>query len=554
MKDFITAMKDTNNVSVTENGAIGYATTYKPLLDMHFALSSMRNMDADAILQLWIPAFMADPIMALRWLFYIRDIREGLGERRTFRIILKWLAKNETRLTMNLITWRSSFTLNNGPLVAYYGRWDDLLALFSTPLEEAAINIISHQLYQDVNAMNEGKPVSLAAKWCPSINAGKAAHVNAEKIRKLMRLTPKEYKHLLSELRKYLDVLEVKASANQWDEIKYSTVPSIANLRYSKAFLRHDYARRCEYLEKLTKGEETVNASVAFPYQIYHKLEVQTRITYHGYNSPEIVPYSDISEAEAQLLNAMWKSLPDVTGDTDTLVVCDSSGSMQRSIDRKSDVEAIDVAESLAIYFAERMHGRFANTFITFSNEPKIVEIPDNLTLLEKALLVRSHVDYNNTDIAKVFKLILDTAINNSYTQEDLPKNILIISDMEFDYVAFSVEGSYMIKTFDALRELYESNGYKMPKLIFWNVCSRTMTIPVKENENGVSLVSGFSVNTAKMVMSSELDPYKALINELMNPRYQVVEDAIKGGFNIPCENDNQFQCNECTKCDPSHR
>jgi len=63
-----------------------------------------------------------------------------------------------------------------------------------------------------------------------------------------------------------------------------------------------------------------------------------------------------------------------------------------------------------------------------------------------------------------------------------------------------------------------------MPKLIFWNVLSRTNTIPIVENELGVSLVSGFSPNVMKTIMSGEIDPSKALMETLLSERYKPIE------------------------------
>lgn len=534
--DFMEMMKDTNNVSVTENGALGYKTTKHALLDMHFQLSSMRSMSDADIIKLWIPAYLGNKTLALRWLFYIRDIRGGMGERRVFRVIWKYLSHYDPQVVSNIVRWRSSFTLRNGPLVPYFGRWDDLISMFQTPVEGVAIILICNQLKQDINAMHEGKSISLLAKWCPSINAGVVAHKHAEKIRKAMGLSPKGYKHMLSSLRKYLDVLEVKASKNNWNEIDYEKVPSVANVKYAKPFLRHDETRRREYLHEVTSGKKKINSSVTFPYEIYAKLNLRSTYIKDRYQyDTEVAP----------TMNELWKALPDTINgqDMSTLVVCDSSGSMVTPIGSSNSVQAIDVSESLAIYFAERMSGPFADKFVTFSRYPEIVDIPHDLTLVEKAMLVRSKANFENTDIARVFQLILDTAVQNGCSQGDIPKNVLIISDMEFDYLCSNDEQ----KLFEYLKYEYEENGYQLPRLIFWNVNSRTGTIPLTENENGVALVSGFSPNTAKMVMSDKLDAYEVLLEQLMNPRYQVIEEAMKGGF--PIDNACDYNCDKCKGC-----
>jgi hypothetical protein len=106
-----------------------------------------------------------------------------------------------------------------------------------------------------------------------------------------------------------------------------------------------------------------------------------------------------------------------------------------------------------------------------------------------------------------------------------MPQNILIVSDMEFDWATYGRADQTL---FNKIAEKFVAHGYKMPRLVFWNVNSRTGTIPVKENELGVALVSGFSVNVVKMVLSGELDPYKCLTDQLDSERYAPVEAAVK--------------------------
>lgn len=98
---------------------------------------------------------------------------------------------------------------------------------------------------------------------------------------------------------------------------------------------------------------------------------------------------------------------------------------------------------------------------------------------------------------------------------------------MEFDY-ACDYRSKPTKRLFETIAQKYEAAGYKIPRLIFWNVNSRTGTIPIKENDLGVALVSGFSTNICKMVLSGELDPYKCLLEAINAERYDVIEEAIK--------------------------
>ena len=514
--EFMNAVKQTldneYNVSVTENGAVGFRTTGKELLDLNFAVASLRKMSDEEVAKRFMKAFCEDQILAMRWLFYARDCREGLGERRLFRVVMKHLVESNPEMVIPVIN-----------LIPEYGRCDDLWCLLDN--EESAkvvYQIVDEQLKEDWDNMSAGKPISLTAKWMPSINASsKKTKEYGKKLCKALHMSEREYRKALSKLRKYLDVVEVKMSNKDWSEIKYEAVPSRANLIYNNAFLRNDEARRREYLGKLEKGETKINASTLFPHDIVHKYS-----DYSGWH------YS-LKKNDATI-EALWKALPDtVNGCGNTIVVADGSGSMTIDVDRSSSVTALEVANALAIYFAEHSSGQFKDKYITFSERPQIVDFSNATSLHDKLQIALAHDECANTNIEKVFDLILDTAIKNRMKQEDLPQNILIISDQEFDRCASCGNNtSWNFKKpnqrlFDVIAQKYANAGYSIPRLVFWNVNSRTGTIPVKKNELGVALVSGFSVNIAKMVLSNNLDPYECLLETLNSERYAPIEAAL---------------------------
>ena len=512
--EFMNAVRQTlnneMNVSITENGAVGYRTTGKELLDLNFAVASLRKMTDAEVAKRFMKAFYEDQILAMKWLFYTRDVRGGLGERRLFRVVLAELVKSNPEMVIPVIN-----------LIPEYGRYDDLWCLLD---DKEAANVIYHivdnQLKQDWENMAAKKPISLIAKWMPSINASSAKTKEyGKKLCKVLKMTEREYRKALSKLRAYLDVVEVKMSDKNWSEIKYEAVPSRANLIYNSAFLRNDEARRREYLGQLEKGETKINASTLFPHDIVHK-----------YMSGGM--WSQRLKPKDATIEVLWKALPDtVKGCGNTLVVADGSGSMTSTVDNSSHVTALDVANALAIYFAEHSSGQFKDKYITFSERPQFVDFSNCKTLHDKLQTALMHNEVANTNIEKVFDLILTSAVNNHMHQEDLPQNILIISDMEFDRCARCGDGRYGSypnqKLFEVIAQKYARAGYKMPKLCFWNVNSRTNTIPVKENELGVSLVSGFSVNVCKMVLNNKLDPYDSLLDVLNSERYAQVEKAI---------------------------
>ncbi len=503
---FMTNLKktlmDEFNVSITENGAIGYKSSGTNLVDINFAISSMRNMGEEAIVQKFVKAFYENKLLAVKWLFFVRDVREGVGERRLFRVCMNYLAKNHLEIAKAVIS-----------LIPEYGRYDDLYCLFDTELENDVIDFIGVQLEQDWKDMKEEKAISLLAKWMPSANtSSEKTKAMARKIIKKLGLTEREYRKMLSKLRAYLNVTEVSMSKNEWSAIDYSAVPSRANLIYNKAFLRNDEERRREFLESVKKGEAKVNAGVLFPHDIVHK-----------YMVGDFYWSARVSSKTDDGLETAWEALPDFVGNAgNTICVSDGSGSMTVTIG-ETNISALEVAISLSIYFAERSLGQFRDKYITFSRNPQFVELCKGRTLREKIEIALRYSEVSNTNIEAVFDLILKTALKYKMKQDELPANILILSDMEFDYCAENRSKAM----FDVFAERYRKYGYKLPRLVFWNINSRTGTIPVRNNEEGVALVSGFSPTVMKMVLSNKTDPFDCLVEQLNSPRYEAVEKAL---------------------------
>ena len=509
---FINSLKDTlnndidYNVSETENGALGYRTTGTELVDINFQVSFMRNMSEGEIVNKFTRAFYENKLLAIKWLFFVRDVREGMGERRLFRFCISYLARTHKDIVREIYK-----------LIPEYGRWDDTLVLLDTDLRDEVVDFYIKVLEEDLVNAEENKPISLLAKWLPSFNASaKQTKIYARIIlSSIQRHQPifweSPYQKLLSYLRGYLKIVERDMSAKRFDEIDYSRVPSRANLLYKDAFLRNDEERRKAYLDSLEKGETKINAGVLLPHDIVHKY---ISGCYRG-----VANDYDIT------LEELWKALPDyVNGNGNTICVADGSASMGAMVG-STDISALSVANSLAIYFSERCSGEFKDKYITFSNTPQLVDFSNTKSLKEKIELAYYYNEVSNTNIEAVFKLILKTAKKNEIKQEDMPTNILILSDMEFDS---ATSGRTDIRLFDELSIKYQEAGYKLPRLVFWNILSRTGTIPVKENDLGVALVSGFSPTVVKMVLSETLDPYDCLLEQLNSDRYKPIEDALR--------------------------
>lgn len=487
-----TLKQKTNEPSVayTENGATGYSTTKSALLDMNFKLSSYRNAAGDIYFDV-LHAYKEDPELTLKFLFFARDILQGAGERKFFRFAIRCLAINR-KFPAHLVKY-----------IPEYGRWDDIFVLRGTPLEKEMLTVVAAQFTKDLDNALHNKSISLLAKWLPSINTSSAeTRELAQYFAKTFHLTPRQYRKSLSALRARIDVVERKMCWNKWDEIKYENVPSRANALYKDAFLAHDYERRVAFLNDVVSGKKDIKAGTLFPH------DIAAKYMHGGWNIGNV----DIT------LEELWKHLPNIDMPESTIVVADGSGSMTSSVGNTS-VSALAIANALAIYFGERGKGEYKNKYITFSERPRYVNFSRCKTLRDKLAVALQYDEIASTDIEAVFNLILNTAINNNLRADELPANVLIISDMEFNS-ATTTHGKTL---FDGIARKYAQYGYKLPKLIFWNVMSRTNVIPVNQNENGVVLVSGFSPNIMKMVMNGETDPYKNLVKTLRSERYSKI-------------------------------
>ena len=506
------------NESITENGAVGYRTTGSNLLDINFSVSSLRKADVETILEKWVKAYYENPTLAIKWLFFAGDIRGGLGERRLFRTIFTYICETKPELAEVLI-----------PYIPMYARWDYVMDSIDNPnVQETILKFIKSSLFDDLDGFEAKESISLLAKWLPSVNSkNHEVRRKALIICRYLGWSERKYRQTLAKLRTYLNIVEVKMCANEWNEIEYSAVPSKANLRYKDAFMNHDEDRRTAYLDALSKGETKINAGVLFPHDIVAKT------TKHTSWDQTLLP-------KDQTVIELWKALPDyVKGNSNTIVVADGSGSM---VDAKisPNVTALDVANALAIYFAEHQTGQFKNNYITFSENPKLVNFDKCKDIYDKVEVALAHDEIANTNIEAVFDLLLSTAVQKHMTQEEFVDNVLIISDMEFDSATIcryftGTRLAYQTpskKLFEEIAENYARCGYKLPRLIFWNVNSRTGTIPVIENELGVALVSGFSPTIAKMVLSGKTDPYEVLLEAINDKRYDPIDEVVSQVLN----------------------
>ncbi len=482
---FIDGMKEMTNKTLTENMAVTNISTFNPVLDFFGLGGALRQRTEHDVINLFMKAFAADRLLALKTLFYLRDIRGGQGERKTFRIILKHLAKNYPDVIEK--------NLANIPEM---GRWDDLLEFLNTPIWIKVAGFMKEQLKKDCNTDHP----SLLAKWLPSENTSSPTTRNqARALIKAFNYSAKTYRKTLSQLRAQIKIVEREMCKNQWQEIDYEKVPSKAGLRYRKAFKKHDENRYVAFIDGVEKGEKKIHTETLYPYDLCVKAR----------------------KAYDKTVEVMWQNLPNyVKEGENALVIADTSGSMG-SFDNKygsDDVQPIDVALSIALYFAERNVGPFHNVFITFSVRP-MLQLIRGKTLPEKfASMNSAHWD-GNTNLIAAFQLILDTAIQYKLTQDQLPKKLYIVSDMEFDEATNPRQTN-----FQNITQMFQQHGYELPLIVFWNVNSHQDQVPITIKDSNVWLVSGNSARTFEHLMASKVVTPVDLMLEILNkPRYATI-------------------------------
>lgn len=498
MNKFVNAMTKENAYTLTENGALAYSTTFDALVDLFATIGALRNRRDEDILRLFNNAFAEDALLATRMSFYARNVRGGLGERRIPKVIWHDMAIKHPEIVRK-----------NMAYIPVFGRWDDLYALLDTPVEDEVWTLIRAQFEADMEALELRKAgkraeISLMAKWLKNANSknGTYAYWGYRTAKALFGGKDMliRYRKARAELCQELGVVEVKMSSGDFSDINYPAVTSRAMMRYRSAFSKRDAEGFQKYLDSLQKGETKVNASTLAPYDIMHEYGLSM-----GWSNVQFTkPYNT-------LLEEQWKALPNyVEGDCNVLVMADTSSSMRG--------RPVETALGLAVYFAERNKGVFHNNFMTFASRPQFVTL-QGTTLHDKVRNIKSIVD--NTNIEAAFNMILNTAVENHIPEEDMPKSLVIISDMEFDYMVTAPTNTFH----DAMRKKYALAGYTMPNVIYWNVDSRQDTYHTDAKNKGVQMFSGQSPSTFKAIMENiGKTPYEAMVNVLNKAPYDVIQ------------------------------
>ena len=501
--NFANAMYHEGSTKHTENGAFAYDSTAQgALLDLFSQIGALRPRTEREIESKFAAAFREDKLLATKMLFYAGDIRQGgLGERRTFRVCLRWLADNHPEIVNK-----------NIELIPYFNRFDSWFVLCGTKCEKLMWENVAKTLAADMKAYNASVgnkhvPISLLAKWMPSENtSSEKTRQMAMKAQRALQLTPRKYRKMLSALRKHINVTERLMSAGEWAKIDYAKVPSYAMHNYGSAFAKHDHERFDAYLKSVKKGEVKINASVLYPYDLVEKyMNTREMGTYYG--------DCFVARNENAVVEAQWKAMPNyLTKPVNAVVMADVSGSMRG--------RPMATSIGLATYFAQHNTGHYHNQYLTFTSEPKFINIREGASLLECVKKVAEAGVGYSTNLEKAFLAILETAVNYEVPKNEMPKALAVISDMEIDkYMRPGRHWDFL----DVMRKRFAFYGYDLPKIVMWNVNARKDTV-LSQSED-VIFISGQSASSFKSLCQNldGITAYELMVQTLNGKAYEKV-------------------------------
>ncbi|MBR2987325.1 MAG: DUF2828 family protein [Clostridia bacterium] len=481
--------------TLTENGGAAYVTTGSDCLDFFAHAGALRSASDDEIRTRFLRAFCENRDIALKLLFFARDVRGGLGERRVFRVILAWLADYAPETVRKNLSY-----------IAEFGRFDDLFVLFGTACEEDMLALVKRQFEEDLRSLSEGGAVSLLGKWMPSVNTSDPLVVKkGKKLARYLGMKDAEYRKALSKLRAKIRILENYLREKDYT-FDYEKQPSKALYRYRKAFMRNDPERYEDFLDAVSSGKKTMHTATLAPYELVNPFLETT------WSGP--LRITTISEEEKRALNTTWANLPVYHPSEDMLAVIDTSGSMYYG----SSPYPASVALSLGLYLAEHNTGAFQNCFIEFSEHPRLIEIKGE-TFVDRLAYISSFSEIANTNLQAVFDLILKTAIKHKLPANALPGKLVVISDMEFDACVEDADRT----VYEHAKASYEAAGYRLPEVIFWNVSARRQQYPVRMDENGTMLVSGVTPKLFDMIAGGSVHPYRFMMEVVESERYRMI-------------------------------
>jgi hypothetical protein len=505
---YTNALKREFNYTLTENGGLAHKTTNDALYDLFAQGAAYRTRNDTDCIFLFAKAFEENPTYAMKCLFYLRDILEGQGERRYFRTVINWLADNEVEAMRR-----------NLKHIPEFGRWDDLYSLVGTPLEKEMWDFMYKQFRLD---MASNIP-SLLGKWLKSENtSSKESRALGTKTRQAFGMTSMAYRKCLSSLRKRINVLERLMSEGRWDEIEFDKIPSKAGMVYRNAFARHDVERmkakkNVQSYADFAKDKTTkVNAKALYPYEVVAKAYNLTRDGRGGYNATR---YVDLNDTERLMINKYWDNLAEYISklNLNALCVVDTSGSMWGS----AASAPINIAISLGMIAADKARGPFHGQYISFSSRPQLIQV-EGVDFVDKVKRIYETNLCENTNLEATFDMLLNVAIRNHVRQHDLPKSIIVISDMQIDSQYGYNRGREAVRTMmENMRRKWARAGYQLPKMVYWCVDSRRDTF--LDDGPDVTYVSGSSAVLFEQIAKG-MTAQDLMFEKLDSKRYTCIE------------------------------
>lgn len=505
---FLETLKKEATYTKTQNGAKTHGSSGDSCLDFFAVAGGMRYRKKADQIQMFEKAYIENPDLAMKLLFYLRDIRGGMGERELFRTLIRHVA----------FTWPES-AKKNIHLISKYGRFDDLWCLMDTPVQEDVMLLVKEQLIKDLEAVelrengDTKAPVSLLAKWMPSCNASsRKTRIKAQKLIKALEIEEKSYRKMLVLLRRHSCLTECYLTRKRVDKIKYETVPAGAMIKYRNAFERSDKEKFSSYLDEVSNGNKKINCNTLFPYEIIRPYIEEGELlpgnfATWGIHKPE----------GAKVLECLWKHQEVLAAQKNVISVIDTSGSMFLK-EGNAPLPAV-IAESLGIRYAEYCKGPFHNHVITFDENPHLVELHGK-TLIDKLRYLLTVPFGMNTNLEKVFDLILRTALEANIIQDEMPEALFIFSDMEFDVAVRNPDKT----VYENAKEKFESHGYELPAVVFHNVNSWQTQMPVTAHTKGTALISGASMTSFKHEFDGNITPLQHMLRVLNSNRYKEVQ------------------------------
>lgn len=503
---FLQHLRVEDNKTTGWNDAPGFKSTLNANLDLYSRAGTMRFASDEDIVRYFNSAFKEDATLAMKNLFYIRDVKQGMGERNFFDVVIKHLATHETDIFKKVVK-----------LIPFYGSWADVRKIIgSEDLTDEqvmpTVKLMHKALVEDLARLDSGEPITLVAKWAPSVGSKNKVHKLA--LRRLLSFTgmkEKVYRKMISRMREQLSLVEHKLTEKKTDKIDYSQVPSQAFKKYTKAFFRNDGERFEEFLNRANEGEVKVNAGTLHTHQLVTEYFGSIWNNFMGEN---------------KAIEAQWKNLPKPQANSlNVLPMVDVSGSMSGL--------PMEVAVSIGIFLSENSEGEFRNNFLTFSSEPELITMVEGDSLFNKVRQVIKSDWGMNTDLEAALQMILNTAVKNNLKQEELPDLIPILTDMQMDNT-----GRFGAMTdmsfYQKMKQKFEDNSYQIPTLLWWNIAGDySGALAVTKDEQNTILISGFSQKLFDNILNLDLDkledytPETAMLEVLNGERYERVGHAI---------------------------